>query len=168
MNAVAAEAATKNAAKNAATIADAPAAAAVAATDDSVLVSRPAGRLPARTRPADLFIIACGLALTALAAWLVYAGPPPARLLVQVEGREFVYPLAEDRLVSVAGPLGLTVIELSHGAARILESPCTNKTCISAGWQEATGEWSACLPNEVFLRIDGEAAADGGVDAILH
>ncbi|MBU0956536.1 MAG: NusG domain II-containing protein [Spirochaetes bacterium] len=135
----------------------AAAAAVVAATDKKY-----------RVKAGDLGIISLGLALTILSAWLVYAGPAAARLVVQAGGVDYIYPLSENRIIEVPGPLGVTKIEIKDKAARIVESPCNNKTCISAGWQQGTGSWSACLPNTVFMRIDGEDSDEHQFDAVLH
>lgn len=121
-----------------------------------------------RVRAGDLGIVGLGLALTILAAWAVYAGPAPARLVVQAGGVDYIYPLSEDRIAEIPGPLGITRIEIKDNASRIIESPCTNKTCISSGWLRGTGSWSACLPNTVFMRIEGEDSDEHQFDAVLH
>jgi len=127
-----------------------------------------AGAKRFRLRPADLLVIGCGLALTALASWLVYAGPAPSSLVVQAAGRNYVYPLSVDTIINIPGNLGMTVIEIKNSAVHIIDSPCRNKTCISSGWLRGTGNWSACLPNAVFLRIEGSQQSDDAIDAVLH
>jgi hypothetical protein len=38
-------------------------------------------------------------------------------------------------------------------------SDCPDKTCVKAGKLSQNGEWTACLPNKVFLRVIGEEAS---------
>ena len=60
---------------------------------------------------------------------------------------------------AVTGALGETRVLLDSGRAAILSSPCAGQTCISAGGIHRNRQWLACLPNRVFLLIEG---GDGG------
>jgi hypothetical protein len=64
----------------------------------------------------------------------------------------------------VEGPIGHTHVVIEGNRVRVTESPCRDKICIAAGWIEHTGEWTACLPNRVFVRVEG-GERDDGVDA---
>ena len=64
------------------------------------------------------------------------------------------------------GPLGETVVAIEGGTARVLSSPCANQTCVAAGALTHGGQWTACLPNEVMVRISGEAASRDNSDAV--
>lgn len=116
----------------------------------------------------DWFFLALSLFLTAGTAWVVLA-PSDAPLRVEVQGPEgtFLYPLSEDRVVDARGPLGLTDIHIEGGQVWVDESPCTNKVCIAMGHIHQGGQYVACLPNRVFVRITGGApdpeAPDVGV-----
>jgi len=112
----------------------------------------------------DIAIIALAAGALVAASVFVYAGPAPASVVVSSAGGEWIYPLAEDRTVEVEGLLGLTVIHIENGEVSIHESPCANKTCIASPPLRRTGDWSACLPNGVFVRIDGSESGDA-VDA---
>lgn len=72
------------------------------------------------------------------------ADATPSRLPLDQSGRHVV-----------PGPLGETIIEIEQGRARIAASPCTNQSCVRAGWIEHTGAATACIPNRISLRIDG-------------
>jgi hypothetical protein len=105
------------------------------------------------------------IAIAAAAAW----GPGGGQASAVLKGRdgEWVYPLSPDRELRVAGPLGDTVVEIRGKSVSIADSPCRNKTCIAAGSIGKPGQWLACLPNEVFVSIEGRRA-DGGVDASVY
>jgi hypothetical protein len=122
-----------------------------------------------RLRVLDAAIIAASAALVAAsAAWAYAPGSGEARAVVKGRGGEWIYPLDEDREVRVEGPLGDTLIRIEAGAARIEDSPCPNKTCVATGAIARPGQWAACLPNGVLLRVEGGGAADGGVDASAY
>jgi hypothetical protein len=69
---------------------------------------------------------------------------------------EWIYPLGEDRTLNVEGPVGTTLVEIHENRVHILGSPCKNQTCVAAGAIGSEGQWLACLPNKVFVRIEGK------------
>jgi len=64
-------------------------------------------------------------------------------------------PLTPDRTVTAHGPMGDSVIEINHGRARFLSSPCSGQVCVHAGWLETAGAVAACLPNHVSIQLLG-------------
>lgn len=101
-------------------------------------------------------------ALIALASALyVYGGGRgEAQVVVEGDGAQWVFPLDAEETVRVRGPLGETVVAVHGGQARVLASPCENQTCVAAGEIHSHGQWVACLPNAVFLRIEGKTRED--------
>lgn len=77
---------------------------------------------------------------------------------IETERGEFVYALQQSQEVDLEGPLGDTHVQIQDGRVRVTESPCREKICIAAGWASRSGEWIACLPNRVFIRVEGGAA----------
>ena len=121
-----------------------------------------------RLKPLDFVIAFAAAAAIAFASSYAY-GPGGGEPSVVVKGRdgEWMYPLSVDRTVEVAGPLGETVVEIRGKAVHITDSPCRNKTCIAAGFVSKPGQWIACLPNRVFVRVEG-GATNAGVDAYVY
>lgn len=117
----------------------------------------------------DLPIIMLASLAAAAAGLAVYGGPAASvRLEIEAPGERWVYSLEEDRIVSVPGPLGETLVEIHDGEARIVESPCPNQTCVAAPGISHKGEWNACLPNEIIIRVAGDDRAEDGLDAIVY
>jgi len=82
---------------------------------------------------------------------------------------DWIYPLADDKVIDIEGPLGITRVSIADEAVRVLDSPCPQKLCILKGTIAAAGQWNACLPNQVFLSIEGPRGAKGdSVDAQTH
>ncbi len=117
------------------------------------------GRDAARLRPGDFAAAGVTLAVVVFLALQVY-GEAGGELYAHIQGPEgaWRYPLAEEHRVTVEGPLGESVVRTGEGQAWFEESACRNKECVRAGHLDERGEWSACLPNRVFLRIRGSRA----------
>lgn len=126
----------------------------------------PARRLRG-ARPLDWAIIAAAAAAVAWSGADAYGSGSRPVLTVSDGSREWLYPLEADRDVPVPGPLGTTVVELRGGSARFLSSPCPNQTCVHAAAISSPGQWSACLPNKVLIRVDGTGDGEAP-DAVVR
>ena len=121
-------------------------------------------------RPLDLLAFTLSLGLTVLAAATALAQPGAAsHLHIQTRDGEFVYDLSHDAELEFHGPLGVTRVEIAGGEARVLTSPCRAKICVNSRALSAGGDWTACLPNGILLRVAGEPGnGDGNVDAVSY
>ena len=77
----------------------------------------------------------------------------PLLYITTPEG-EYIYQLNTDRIIKAKGLLGYSKIEIKNGAARFLESPCPNGNCINSGKVRKNAQWAACLPNDIFIRVE--------------
>lgn len=78
--------------------------------------------------------------------------PDSDSVRVEVDGRlHGVYPLSQDRLLSVHGPIGDTVIEIKNSRVRVISSACPNKLCVHQGFIKRGS--IICLPNRVVITI---------------
>jgi hypothetical protein len=77
------------------------------------------------------------------------------RVVVIEEGNEEVgtYPLSEDTIVKVQGPLGITTVVIENGEVYVSDSPCPNKVCIAMGKISEKGDTIVCLPNRVYITV---------------
>jgi hypothetical protein len=111
-------------------------------------------------------VLGISLALTGFSAFAVYARPQASeQVIIQGSGRTWVFPLDAEETLSVPGPLGDTVVRIHDHQAWVEDSPCDNKTCVAAGHINAQGEWVACMPNNVFLLIEGTDNGTGNLDS---
>jgi hypothetical protein len=115
-------------------------------------------------KPADVIAILLSVLVTAGSAWAAAARTAGGAdsLTVSADGKTYVYPMDRDADLAFRGPLGDTRVVIEGGKARIVSSPCENKLCIAAGALEKGGQWAACLPNKVMIRVGG---ANGDTDA---
>lgn len=65
-----------------------------------------------------------------------------------------------------AGAYTLTV-EYAAGNVRVRSSDCPTQDCVHTGAVSRSGQSVVCLPGRFILRLEGGAAEDGGVDAVL-
>lgn len=86
---------------------------------------------------------------------------------IQAEGRSLLYSLDEDRTIELAGPLGKTIVVIENRRVRVTEDPGPLQICVQDGWIERGGEWLICLPNQVFIRLEG-ARDDTDIDASVY
>ncbi|MDR2246542.1 MAG: NusG domain II-containing protein [Treponema sp.] len=107
----------------------------------------------------DIVVILLAVGLTGFSAFAAYGKPRNTpRVAISGSGREWVFPLDADETVAVSGPLGTTVVRIRDNRAWVESSPCANQVCVAAGRVHRQGEWVACLPNTVFLAIEGQEA----------
>jgi hypothetical protein len=119
-----------------------------------------------RLRPFDILIAVAAIAAIAFSSISVYSRQgSDLRAVITTHSGEWVYPLGTDKTIEAAGPLGTTWVEIHGKKVHITDSPCANKTCIAAGDISSAGQWLACLPNRVFVRIEGAAADERAIDA---
>lgn len=113
-------------------------------------------------RPFDFVLVLAGLLVTgAMATWAVSGTSGMATVRVESVDGVREYALDQDEELSLEGPLGLTVIGIKDSQVAFLDSPCRDKLCVHAGRLHGPGEWTACLPNRVFVSIVGQAAPAG-------
>lgn len=116
-------------------------------------------------KPFDIPVIVFAAALTVLAGAAAYrAGTASSRVIIRGPERNWIFPLDAEERVSVTGTIGETVVEIRGGRAAIVSSPCGGQTCVAGGSLHRNGQWAACLPNGVFLLVEGTEGGDG-IDA---
>ncbi|MCF7928922.1 MAG: NusG domain II-containing protein [Spirochaetales bacterium] len=117
----------------------------------------------------DYFALVLAILLTVGLSLAVY-GDTGGEKVVRIEAAEaeYVYPLEENRVFKVPGPLGMTKVEISDGEVRVVSSPCREQICVATGEILRAGTFIACVPNRVLIKIvdTGRKPSDtDGVDA---
>jgi hypothetical protein len=114
-----------------------------------------------KLKPLDVVIAALAAGLVLFLFIRIYSTPADnASVVIRVNEDTWRYSLDVDREIAVPGPLGETFVHIENGQAHVEESPCKNKFCIAAGEINRPGEWIVCLPNEVFIMIEGAIESD--------
>ena len=116
----------------------------------------------------DIIIIILVTGITLFSGYSVYIKPnEKTQVLIRGQGTEWLFPIEADEVITVSGLLGDTIVRISENRAWVESSPCNNQTCAAAGSLFRQGQWTACLPNNVLVMIQGSSSAAGGdVDAV--
>lgn len=79
----------------------------------------------------------------------------PVAVNIQSESGLSIYPLNQTQHLEIEGPQGITVIEIAEKQVRVISSPCRDKLCITKGVLKNNGDWTACMPNRIYVGIEG-------------
>lgn len=120
-------------------------------------------------KPLDivLFLLALTITIFSIMYLTKDKGDSPQAIIDTPNG-SYIYNLDTDRELKFEGPLGFTYITIKDGEAYFTDSPCANKICIHTDPASKNGDWIACLPNRIFLRIEEKEGSEEatGFDAI--
>ena len=108
----------------------------------------------------DYLVVLLGLVLVAYLFKTLWHAEHAAKLQIRQGDQVFAtLSLDQDRVVEIAGPLGMSKIEIKQGKAHFLSSPCSNQYCVHQGWLHHSGQAAICLPNRVSLELLGAKKA---------
>lgn len=117
------------------------------------------GNLFRAFRPLDWVAVGTAAVAVLLLAQLAYGGAVekgPPSVVIQTADGNYVYPLDQDRLLTFGGPIGNTVVRIAAKSVQVVSDPGPRQICVTQGAITASGSWLACLPNKVFIKIDGQ------------
>ncbi len=107
-------------------------------------------------RPGDWLVILGSALLVGLSLPTFWQGGIADKAIIRQEGKVFAeVDLRNKRQLVVAGPLGITQIQIEPGRARVLSDPGPRQYCVKQGWLMRPGEIAICAPNRVSLQIAG-------------
>ncbi len=113
----------------------------------------------------DYISIIIYLAVIVLVSVSAFSGNGTAESVsIEADGETYIYMLDTDRTIEVKGPLGSTIIKILDSKVFVEDSPCRDKLCVQAAPLNKSGEWNACLPNKIFIRIPD--SADNELDSL--
>lgn len=111
-------------------------------------------------QPGDWFILVLGSVLVAALAATFWRGPQGDILVIRAQGKLYdQVSLRHALTLSVPGQLGITLVEIQPGRARITRDPSPRQLCVKQGWLSRAGEAALCLPNQVSVEIRGKGHA---------
>jgi hypothetical protein len=110
-------------------------------------------------RPGDWGVVLSGLAACVVAGFWFWRGGAPDGVIVRASGKVVAKTdLSRPRRIEVPGPLGVTVVEIEPGRARVASDPGPRQYCVRQGWLAHAGAVAICAPNEVSLTLTGRGA----------
>lgn len=115
-----------------------------------------------KLRRADLLLL-LGLfaAGCAVGLCLLLTGRNGALLEVRVDGQiQAVYPLHQNRTVTIQGVGGTNLLVIENGKASITEADCPDALCVRMGSISKSGQSIVCLPHKVVAEVVTEVDED--------
>jgi hypothetical protein len=114
-------------------------------------------------RPGDwVLLLVCTLGVAASYPML-WRGGVADRAIIKRDGKVVTeLALNTSRRYEVTGALGITVIEVQPGRARVLSDPGPRQYCVQQGWLTRANATAICAPNHVSLQLAGRGGVDGG------
>lgn len=115
-------------------------------------------------KPVDIIILIFSASVTVFSFIAIKRKSSDSKPVLIVTSRktEYIYPMDRNGSYKIEGLIGTSLIEVKDGKAFFTDSPCPNKNCVHAGGISHNGDWNACLPNDVFIRIQQK---DSDIDA---
>ena len=117
-------------------------------------------------KPLDWAFIGLAVAAAAISVAAAAGGEQASVLVITAPSGEYRYALDKNVSAAIGGALGDSVIAIENGRARFIDSPCDNKLCVLHAPLSDSGHWSACLPNQIMLRIEGNS--DQAIDVFTN
>jgi hypothetical protein len=112
----------------------------------------------------DLVALLCSVGVAgAITRWVL--GTRRGRPIIRVTSADATWLLRPDtdQVLEVSGPLGSNRVVVRNGSVFVEAAPCANQICVKTGRVSRPGQWIACLPNRVFVAVEGSAEVE--VDA---
>ena len=110
----------------------------------------------AYVRPGDWLVMAGGAVVVGLTLPMLWQGGFAERAIIRQDGQVFAeFELGSRRDVAVPGPLGITLVAIEPGRARVVADPGPRQYCVRQGWLARPGEIAICAPNRVSVQITG-------------
>ncbi|TSA42114.1 MAG: hypothetical protein D4R58_00600 [Betaproteobacteria bacterium] len=104
----------------------------------------------------DWLTLMVGVSVTAWSFALLWHTDRAEKAIVRSGGKVVgEFPLAQDRIIPVPGPLGVSLIAIHQRRARVAQDPSPRQYCVKQGWLARQGEMAVCLPNQVSVELAG-------------
>ncbi|MCK9989088.1 MAG: NusG domain II-containing protein [Rugosibacter sp.] len=117
----------------------------------------------------DWLVLLLGSIAVACSCALLWRGGVADRAIVQRDGKTVVeLSLDSARKVPVDGALGVTVIEVQPGRARVLSDPGPRQYCVQQGWLTRAGAVAICAPSHITLQLNGGNGGKAGYDSLNY
>ncbi|MBN1578369.1 MAG: NusG domain II-containing protein [Chitinispirillaceae bacterium] len=114
----------------------------------------------------DAFIILLVLTGTALTL-PAFRALTPDRVAIFRDNRQIaVYPLAENRVITVDGVIGPVEVVIKNGAVSITRSTCPHGICMKSGPIRRPRAQIVCAPNHILVTVT--SSGNDTLDAIVR
>ncbi len=118
-------------------------------------------------KPIDYFIILTAIVLVIVSINMVFGDKRiGANVIISDPDEEWIYDLSNDQTFGVTGTIGVSRIAIKNGEAFFESSPCTNQICVMSNPIRHNAGFIACLPNQIFIRIEADEKENSSENTI--
>ncbi|MCA1975249.1 MAG: NusG domain II-containing protein [Caenispirillum sp.] len=111
-------------------------------------------------KPGDWAVLLGFAAATAALAPVAFMGGAAEKAVVRRDGVVVAeLPLTRAARIEVQGALGVSVIEVQPGRARVAADPGPRQYCVRQGWLTQPNAIAICAPSHISLSIAGRASS---------
>lgn len=107
-------------------------------------------------RIGDWLMLLLGALFTVWLTSVLWHGGVATKVLIRSGGQVFAeLPLDQAQRIQVPGPLGVSIVEIASGQARVAADPSPRQLCVKQGWLKQAGDAALCLPNQLSVELAG-------------
>lgn len=111
-------------------------------------------------KPGDWLVLLAAATLCGALVPLLLRGGTAERAVIKRDGAVVAaLPLNQARTFEVRGAIGVTLIEVQPGRARVKADPGPRQYCVRQGWLTRANAIAICAPNHISLSLVGRDAA---------
>ena len=104
----------------------------------------------------DTIIFFVAILVSGIALWFFTRGNQGEKVIITVNGEKKIYSLQKDQRIEIKEKNGhYNLIVIHSGEVSMPEANCPNQVCVRHKKISKNGEMIVCLPNEVFVQIEG-------------
>ncbi|NOY10304.1 MAG: NusG domain II-containing protein [Spirochaetes bacterium] len=113
----------------------------------------------------DVLVFVLSLAMIAVISVKAYSGQGKKSLVLITSPKgQWLFPVSIRKVLSVTDVPGGCVVSINNGSVRVIRSNCPRQICVRTGSISRPGQWIACMPHRVFIRIVGNE--NNPIDAV--
>ena len=107
-------------------------------------------------KPGDWLVILASVFFVGFLFGRIWHADKAQKVLIRKGGEVFEeVGLDRNRKIAVPGPLGVSLVVISNGKARVEKDPGPHQYCVRQGWLRNAGDAAICLPNQVSVELLG-------------
>ena len=120
-------------------------------------------------KPGDWLVLVAMAVVVVVSYPLFWRGGQATRAIVKRDGLVVLdVALNAPRMLQVQGALGVSVIEIQPGRARVRADPGPRQYCVQQGWLTRAHAVAICAPNHISLQLSGDGGDYGGYDSLNY
>ena len=104
----------------------------------------------------DYIVFFVAVLVSGIALWFFAGAEKGETVIVTANGKKNIYSLSQEQNIEIQGKNGqYNLIVIQSGKVCMKSADCSDQVCVKHREISKNGELIICLPNEVFIQIEG-------------